>query len=164
MSPASILRMLRMSLCVRLLSKGHFDILSALYLAREHERSYLSAVKADLKFLTDLGGVFEEFRGKTIAEWTVYISSHPRHFLTQSCELLGSEGAILRDTPPSKNSLPNTKTPLMHVKFVPNLLKLINCSSSMLLGCIKRCTLYIWPYVIHIVPYVSHNFIHVIDF
>ena len=35
MSPASILRLLRMSLYVRLLTKGHDDFLSALFLARK---------------------------------------------------------------------------------------------------------------------------------
>ena len=95
-----------MSLDVRLLSKGHHDIMSALYLARKRERSFISAPQADLKFLADLGGVFEEFRGKSFAEWTTYISSHSRHFLKHASEALGSEGAIFRDTPHSKNNTP----------------------------------------------------------
>ena len=70
MSPASILRMLRMSLYVRLISKGHNDILSALFLAHKRERSFISALQADLRFLADIGGVFEEFRGKSMADWT----------------------------------------------------------------------------------------------
>ena len=95
-----------MSLYVRLLTKGHNDILSALFLARKRERSFISALQSDLKLLADLGGVFEEFRGKTLQEWTRYISQYSRHFLRHASESLGSEGAIFCDTPPSKNTTP----------------------------------------------------------
>ena len=95
-----------MSLYVRILSKGHYNIMSALFLARKRERSFISALQADLKFPVDLGGVFEAFRGKSIAEWTSYLCNHSRHFLNHASEALGSEGAIFRDTPPSKNTTP----------------------------------------------------------
>ena len=95
-----------MSLNVRILSKGHFDIMSALFLARKRERSFISALQADRRFLADLGGVFEEFRGNSLADWTSYICEYSGHFLSCACEALGSEGAIFRDTPPSKNTTP----------------------------------------------------------
>ena len=105
-SPASILKMLRLFLFVHILSKGHFDIMSAVCLARNRERSYISALKVDFKFLADLGGVAEELKQKSVADWTSHISRYPRHFLTQSCRSLSSEGAILRDAPPSKSTTP----------------------------------------------------------
>ena len=130
MSPASILRMLRMSLYVRILSKGHHDIMSALFLARKRERSFISALQADLKFLADLGGVFEEFRGKSIAEWTSYICGHSRHFLSQACEALGSEGAIFRDTPPSKNNTPTQENTPFSCNDCPKCFKSFQLNSS----------------------------------
>ena len=33
------------------------DILSAFYLAKDRDRSFISGLKGDLKFLVDLGGV-----------------------------------------------------------------------------------------------------------
>ena len=55
LAPASILRMFRMSLFVRLIFRGHYDILSALYLAKSGEKCFISALTADSKFLMKPG-------------------------------------------------------------------------------------------------------------
>eukprot|EP00973_Karenia_brevis_P000476 68746-Karenia_brevis.AAC.1 len=68
MSPNNLVRFSRLALFTRCSCKLHPPLLKALYAARKHKRSWLQAVLADVRFLSDATKQFEAMGGCNLSE------------------------------------------------------------------------------------------------
>eukprot|EP00973_Karenia_brevis_P032880 4540177-Karenia_brevis.AAC.1 len=100
LSPMCLLRYFRIVFFVRCVSKPHGPTLVAVYLARNHKRSWVKAVMSDLKFIATFSDNFHACLGWSMAEWVSRILEAPQLFLKKA-------KLALRSTECSANSWPS---------------------------------------------------------
>ena len=80
-SPLSTVTYLRISLCVRLLVKSHYGVLSLLAASFGAPGSWLSAVHSDLNRLASVSEKLAEMRDSSTDRWVALIRQYPKNFL-----------------------------------------------------------------------------------
>ena len=104
MAPASILRLLRLSLFSKIIAQEHVNVLAALFLGKGRARSFMHAVVQDLRVVTTLGEDYQQYQGYQIAQWVEYIRHGSRRFLRDIHRILSGTGSILAHIPITESS------------------------------------------------------------
>ena len=104
MAPASILRLLRLSLFSKIIAQEHINVLAALFLGKGRARSFMHAVTQDLRVVATLGEEYHQYQGYHIAQWIEYIRHDSRRFLRDVHRIFSSNGSTLAHIPISVSS------------------------------------------------------------
>ena len=108
MAPASILRLLRLSLFSKIIAQEHVCLLAALFLGKGRARSYVHAVTQDLRVITTIGEEYQKYQGYHIAQWVPYIRDNSRRFMRDVSNILSTTASTVAHIPISDT--PNNAT------------------------------------------------------